>query len=188
MFYYFLSSSRGKLLGPCLFFLVHFGKILWASGSRVRFFFKPFIAWKTRAINSKLNSQMGNSWKLVPSVPISLSQHNQMPGGHPGLPASHPDPAAHQFSTTLPHQELLCLKIDLEKKKKRVIFSWINSPVWFPAWPHKYLRWHSWKDAVGVGMSSHRCEEEEEARNCMHHQKSGCALGVLRPDPQWVRP
>lgn len=149
--------------------------ILWASSSHVLFFFKPFISWKTSAINSKLNSQMGNSWKLVPYVPISLSQHNQMPGGHPALQASHPDPAAHQFSTTLPHQELLC----------RVIFIWINSPVWFPVWPHKCLRWHSWKDAVGVGMSSHRSEEEEEARNCKHHQKSGCALGVLRPDPQW---
>lgn len=40
-----------------------------------------------------------------------------MPGGHPALSVSHPDPAAHQLSTTLPHQALLCRKIDLEKKE-----------------------------------------------------------------------
>lgn len=159
-----------------------FGKILWASSSHVLFFFKPFIAWKTSAINSKLKSQTGNSWKLVPYVLISLSQHNQMPGGHRALPVSHPDPAAHQLSTT---QELTSGTALSENclGKKRVIFNWINSPVWFPAWLHKCLCWHNWKDAVGVGMSSPR-SEEKEARNCMHHQNSVCALGTLRPDPQ----
>lgn len=40
-----------------------------------------------------------------------------MPGEHRALPVSHPDPAAHQLSTTLAHQELLYLKIALEKKE-----------------------------------------------------------------------
>lgn len=61
-------------------FLVHFGKILWASSSHVLFFFRTFITWKTSAIISKISSQTGNSSKLVPYVLISLSQHNQMQG------------------------------------------------------------------------------------------------------------
>lgn len=68
--------------------------------------------------------------------------------------------------------------------EKRVIFSWINSPVWFPAWLHKCLRWHNWKDAVRMGMSSPR-SEEEDARNCMQHRNIVCALGTLRCDPHW---
>lgn len=110
-------------------------------------------------------------WKLIADIPISLSKHNQALGWQEGVLLSQPHllilqhtsfPPAHRkwaaSGTALPENWL---------RKKKVIFSWINSPIWFSAQLHKCLCWPSWKVAVGVGVTSYK----EETWNCVHHPK-----------------
>lgn len=64
--------------------------------------------------------QQRRPWKLAPYVPTTLSQHNRMLRCQEGvlLSLSHLCSCSHQLSTTtLPHQELLCLKIDSGKNR-----------------------------------------------------------------------
>lgn len=143
-------------------------------------FLFPFIAWKASAINGKLNSQTGNSWKLVPYVLISLSQYNQMPGAScsPSLiswsccPPAFYHPAT--WGTALPEnwfgkKELFLAGsiplFDSQHGCINVCAGTIERMQWEWEWAVPDLR----RRKPGTGM---------------HHQNSVCALGTLKPDPQ----